>query len=1141
MSISVRLRWALVAAFAIGTLVLANPFPGLWGNGAGAAVHFQPVAWPSEPVNPANCGLSCGDWKPYTRFRNPIGDPRTQDPSNGGTAPQSYVNVASSCTDKSAPSVYYYLHRGATAADDVIMFRWRVESAAHNYATGPSPGNYGSSSPWSSAQWTVFFDVGGSGYRTLAAHLNGSSGSPAEPVDMLVGIWSDSPNQAIDYADPNVFVLGHNPTAFVGPSNRLMNFHGTLSPDESWPNGAAETQWDYGTTRAKLVSSSPCSEYFVDYQIPVAMLDATSVGGPAITRDTPISMLFCTANSLTNPFQKDCAINRQWTADAARPAPFGDYLSFNRTEPYQQPIVSAVSATPPASCPGNYTLGTTVQDTLAVQGGVIVSTVKDVRFFYWYDRNGDGQATAADTGSEWLSASAATLKAGTLNTWQASWNASGLAKGKYLIGVQAIDDNTVVDDGMTASGVDNRTFSYLPGDSSNEIYIGNAWKAGQQATFPAHSPVQAPGSAENWFGNPSVTGLQVALVGTAINACGVAPTIALNSTPSSVASGGTVSYTVTVANPASNSQAETVSALSAALPSGFTYVAASTSGAGGLPSGNPTIAGQNLTWTLGAPLSLSPGQNATLAFNATAGSTPGVYSVTATAASSFGTLTSSPASTTVDSARLSLRMTPGANSVAADGATSLTYTLRYANDSGVPVTAGSIVSSLPAGVNYMGCSGGSICSNAAGTITWSLGTIAANSSGSVTLTVNVANSYSTFSLANSALLSATAPDSSTVNASASATVAVTGVAVSGSAAFTLVKTASAATIAPGGSITYTLSYQNYGNVSGANVAITDTLPSGMSFGSCSASCSQGSGTVTWNLGSVAAGGNGSVTVTVTAANPFTSSNPATNNASLSWTGGTPVTANVSTGVTGQACSVYYYRNATANVGFAGSQRIANVSPVPVAGDTGSSVTITAPVSGAAYLEALRFYQDPATSSDVPFDGNITSNIYIDRANGNALWVQTTVYDYNSATGATTQLAQQATQFQGSTKGLLTTTITPSGTLANGHRLLWVYAAKSNHNSQTVQVQFQFGGTVTNAISGGTTFANSNASYCVTPPANLTLAKRVSSASIVEATTPTLKYTLGYANAGSASALNTSLVAQLPSGFTACQYSTNDST
>src|SRR5690606_18215058 len=116
-------------------------------------------------------------------------------------------------------------------------------------------------------------------------------------------------NHSLDYAsDPNVTVIGHNPTAFIGPTGKIMNFSGG-TPSENWPNGSNETVWDYGSTRAKLVSTSSCTEYFVDYQIPISLLDASALGGPAVTRDTPLSMLFCTANSLNNPFQKDCAIN----------------------------------------------------------------------------------------------------------------------------------------------------------------------------------------------------------------------------------------------------------------------------------------------------------------------------------------------------------------------------------------------------------------------------------------------------------------------------------------------------------------------------------------------------------------------------------------------------------------------------------------------------------------------------------------------------------------------------------------------------------------------------------------------------------------------------------------------------------------
>ncbi len=498
----------------------ADPYPPSWNSGTGTAIHFSPAPWPNEPANPADCGSTCGDWKPYTRFQSNITDPRIQDPSNGGTAPQNYVNISSSCTDKTLPSIYYNLHQAVNPTDDVIFFRWRVEQIAHNYATGTSAGSYGASDPWSSALWTVLFDVNGDGYADLAAHLDGSSGAPATAIDRIAGIWSKLPTQSLDYVGDttNVKLIAHNPTAFAGTS-KILNFHNNLTPDENWPNGSSETNWDYGTTRAKVVTTSPCNEYFIDYQIPVQMLDASSQGGPKLTRSSPISMLFCTANSLNNPFQKDCALNKTWVGAAAHPGPFGDYISFNQAAPYAQPVVSAVTAQAPTSCPGAYTLTATVQDTLALINGTVVPSVKAVSFWYYYDTNGNG---LADDGNAWTFAANATLKTGTLNTWTATWNATSLAKGQYLIGVQAVDDRTLHDDGVTPSGVDNRTFSYVTGDSQNRIYVGGT----SYATVPTHSPSMTPVSSENWWGNPSVTGVQTALVGVALNTCGVAPTLA---------------------------------------------------------------------------------------------------------------------------------------------------------------------------------------------------------------------------------------------------------------------------------------------------------------------------------------------------------------------------------------------------------------------------------------------------------------------------------------------------------------------------------------------------------------------------------------------------------------------------------------
>ncbi|MDP9225255.1 MAG: DUF11 domain-containing protein, partial [Actinomycetota bacterium] len=727
-------------AFCVVTSAMADPFPPFWGSGA---VHYPPVAWPTEPADPKQCGPSCGQWLPYTRFQNGIADPRTQDPSNGGTAPQNYVNISSSCIDKTFPSIYYALRQGAAAngSQDVIMFRWRVEQIANNYATGPSAGSYGASDPWSSALWSVLFDVNGDGFIDLAAHLDGSSGSPSASIDRIVGIWSKLPTQSLDYlGDPtNVKLLGHNPTAFVDPgTSRILNFQDTVTPSPNWPNGAAETRWDYGTTRAKVVTTSPCNEYFIDYQIPVPMLDASSLGGPKITRSTPISMLFCTANSLNNPFQKDCALNRSWIGAGGQPGPFGDYISFNQPAPYAQPIVSSVTASAPTSCPGSYNLSAIVQDTLAVVNGVIVPSVKAVRFHYYYDTNGNG---LADDGGTWTFASNATLKTGTLNTWLATWDATSLARGQYLIGVQAVDDNTKVDDGITPTGVDNRTFSYVAGDAQNRINVGGV----AYVTLPAHSPPQTPIASENWWGNPSVTGTQTALVGVANNACGIAPTLVKSANVSNVAPSGTVDFTLTLSNPLGN--AITVSQITDPLPTGFTF--GSTLGGSIVPTTSPAGgASGTVTWTFSPPISIPASGSGTLQFRTTASATAGNYNNTATATTSFGAITGAPVGVAVDSARLTLSKTPSAYSINPDGTTQLVYTFTYSNASSVGVTGAQLSDVLPGGVTFVGCSGGSSCGNSSGTVTWILGSLAPGASGTATLAVTVNVGYAGTSLVN---------------------------------------------------------------------------------------------------------------------------------------------------------------------------------------------------------------------------------------------------------------------------------------------------------------------------------------------------------------------------------------------------------
>jgi len=1127
---------ALLMVFLLSSAFMASadPYPPTLANGA---AHFPAVAWPAEPSDPTQCGTSCGDWLPYTRFQSGVADPRVQDPSNGGTSPQNYVNISSSCTDKSKPSIYYALRQGAAAdgTDDVILFRWRVEQIANTYATGPSAGNYGATDPWNSALWSVLFDINGDGFLDLAAHLDGSSGAPSVSVDRIAGIWSKLPTQSLDYlGDPtNVKLIAHNPTAYVDSSgsNRILNFQNALNPVSTWPNGSSETQWDYGTTRSKLVTNSPCNEYFIDYQIPVKMLDASSLGGPKITRSSPISMVFCTANSLNNPFQKDCAINASWIGAGGQPAPFGDYISFNQSQPYAQPIVASVKATAPSTCPGSYTLSTEVQDTLAIVNGKVAPSVKGVKFFYYYDSNGDG---VANDGSSWTFAADATRTPGSYTTWTASWSGASLLKGSYLIGVQAVDDNTVVDLGVTPSGVDNRTFSYVAGDAANRIYVGgNAY-----ATLPSHSPVQAPSASENWYGNPAVTGSQVALVGLALNTCGVAPTLSKSASLTNMAAGGTLSYTLTLSN--TTGAAITASQISDSLPAGFSYQSTTSVTNGGVnvtPSSTPTLnATGTVVWNFNS-ISIANNTSLVLTFVAQAGSSAGTYNNVGGASTSFGTLTSSPVTVQVDSARVSLSKTPSTYSINPDGSTQLTYTLTYSNDSAVSVTGASISDPLPAGVSFVSCSNG--CSNASGTLTWTLGTLAGGASGSVTVTVTVNTSYASTSLSNTATLNATAPDSSALNKSATAVVAVNIVAP----AFSLSKSANVSSVAPGANVTWTLAYKNYGSGGASSVVLSDPLPAGFTYVSSSPTASTApavgaNGTVSWNLGSVAAAATGSVQVTAQAANPFTGySNPSTNTASLSWINGTPVSASNQVGVsqTGSTCVNYYLQGTTTNVGtlsgnlvgtstaLSGNQYTA--STLTPSGATSTVSTAVAASGSPVETEIARFYQDPISAQLITFNGSstLTGQIYYTKANVNNanLTMYAKVYDYNPSTGAQTLIGSTSYTDNGSpTPPISLSSVTPSGSLAKGHRLLIVVSALlANNKGSTISVN-----------------VNDSRSYvqlCAPAPANLVLQKSVSASTVnLSGTGRTLTYTLNYANtSGSTAATSVVLSDPLPAGTT----------
>jgi len=86
------------------------------------------------------------------------------------------------------------------------------------------------------------------------------------------------------------------------------------------------------------------------------------------------------------------------------------------------------------------------------------------------------------------------------------------------------------------------------------------------------------------------------------------------------------------------------------------------------------------------------------------------------------------------------------------------------------------------------------------------------------------------------------------------------------AGLTITKSAPA-TVAPGASLTYTITYGNTGGADATNVVIRDTVPTGTTFVSATDGGTEAGGVVTWNIGTVGTGVVGqtvSFTVTVTA-------------------------------------------------------------------------------------------------------------------------------------------------------------------------------------------------------------------------------------------------------------------------------------
>jgi uncharacterized repeat protein (TIGR01451 family) len=341
--------------------------------------------------------------------------------------------------------------------------------------------------------------------------------------------------------------------------------------------------------------------------------------------------------------------------------------------------------------------------------------------------------------------------------------------------------------------------------------------------------------------------------------------IAKTTGATSVAPGGTVTYTITIHNSGPSTATSVV--MSDTLPASLLFQSITpvagfscTTPAVGV-TGTINCSGGTLTNGANAVFTLTT----TIANNASGSINNSASASSATFDPNSGNGSGGAPAVTVSngpSADLSLTKTTP-SSGAAPGAT-IVYTLT-AHNAG-PDAASTVVmtDTLPASLLFQSIvtPAGFNCTTpavgASGTITCNSATMANAANATFTLTVRVAGNASG-SITNSGSISSATGDPNAGNGSSSAPPVTV---LPSSIDLSLTKTTQSSTATPGSTISYTITVANAGPSTATNVTMTDVLPAGLQFVSAvpsQGSCS-GTTTVTCTLGSILSGGSATITL-----------------------------------------------------------------------------------------------------------------------------------------------------------------------------------------------------------------------------------------------------------------------------------------
>jgi uncharacterized repeat protein (TIGR01451 family) len=325
-------------------------------------------------------------------------------------------------------------------------------------------------------------------------------------------------------------------------------------------------------------------------------------------------------------------------------------------------------------------------------------------------------------------------------------------------------------------------------------------------------------------------------------------------TPFPAVAGSALTYTLT-ASDLGPSDATGVT-VSDTLPAGVAYVSAATS------QGTVSQAGGTVTVNVG---SVASGASATATILVTVD--PGTRgTITNTAVVSGNEFDPNLANntatvTTMVSAEADLAIVKSASPNPVIAGNSLSYSLT-ASDLGPSDGTGVIITdTLPAGVKYVSAaSSQGTVSEAGSTVTVNVGNLAQGAKATATILVTV-NPSTRGSVTNTAVVSGNEPDPNLTNNTASVTTQVDPL-----DDLSITKTASASSVKIGALLTYTLTASNSGPSDGTGVLITDALPTNLTYDSVESTAGtvrESGGTITVDIGNLAAGATDTVTIVVT--------------------------------------------------------------------------------------------------------------------------------------------------------------------------------------------------------------------------------------------------------------------------------------